>query len=261
MFFDGNHVGIEPVVGFVRDLDVWNQSMNCCLHKIEMFTNSSFWIPGKIEVEGLEFALFVEVYFQLWFWMSAPWPSDRLQILRDGFDSQLDRIWHIHRTAADSKSASSLRTLPQLLFNFRFTILWKWNQKNQIFHILAALRRSVQRVAASISKAQRLGDTVPIWPARQSNPRPRAPISMRFTTEAAGCLTPVVVITFVLLVWWVGGCCNRWSASNCQRSTRLSSFRSNQRVLERFARESIRQVSWTMDILQVDAWMFYTRFW
>ena len=32
------------------------------------------------------------------------------------FTDGADRIWHIHRVAADSKSASSLRSLPQLLF-------------------------------------------------------------------------------------------------------------------------------------------------
>ena len=38
------------------------------------------------------------------------------------FTAGADRIWQIYRVAADSKSASSLRSLPQLLLNFLFRV-------------------------------------------------------------------------------------------------------------------------------------------
>ena len=57
------------------------------------------------------------------------WPGGtarRLQILRDGFDSWLEPIsFDIYRVAADSKSASSLRSLPLLLLSFLFNMIFK----------------------------------------------------------------------------------------------------------------------------------------
>ena len=60
--------------------------------------------------------------------MSATcWPgvtARRLLILRDGFDSWLEPIVFnkIYRVAADSKSASSFRGLPQLVLIFQFNM-------------------------------------------------------------------------------------------------------------------------------------------
>ena len=76
------------------------------------------------------------------------WPTDfRTKQLHRGqvtdptwrvrFAARADRIWHIYRVAADSKSASSLRSLPQLLFNFQFNIIRK--KCFQLFMVCAIL--------------------------------------------------------------------------------------------------------------------------
>ena len=59
---------------------------------------------------------------------SAAWPSGTarwLQILCDGFDSWLEpKVFDVtYRVAADLRSASSLRSLLQLVLDFRFYIV------------------------------------------------------------------------------------------------------------------------------------------
>ena len=68
----------------------------------------------------------VIVMFKRLAWRSGT--ARRWQILRDGFDSWVELIAFdntVKRVAANSKNVSSLRSLPQLLLNFQFNVIWK----------------------------------------------------------------------------------------------------------------------------------------